>query len=142
MVNRLSAKSFVLSQLGILIVSLVFLGTLYYFLNQDNFLKSAIEDYLPVTTRPLSFTLDLNSPEDELLTFEKTILIAGKTSPFSTVIITSSNNDVGLEANSQGEFSNSFELTEGLNLITVASFDKDGNAKSLTRSIYYSKEEI
>ncbi len=138
----LSSKIFFVSCTLILILSLAFLAGLYFILNSDQFLKSALQQtYRPVTTKPISFSLEIGSPDDETLVFEKDILISGRTNPKATIIITT-DGYTGLTAGAEGEFSKVVELKPGLNEITVAGFDEKGNYEVITRTIYYSKEKI
>ena len=141
--RKLSTRSFILSQIIILLVSLLFLGTLYYLLNFYNQVPNkTFFQAGPVTRPPVSLTLELTSPEDNLLTFEGKLLISGKTSPNLQVLITSETKDLIIQSKSDGRFSADFDLTEGVNNIAVASFDKTGDQKSIKRTVYYSKEKI
>ena len=138
----ISAKTFILSHLALLIIGLTFFISLSIYLNPDYFKAKNLKDYLPVTTKPISFNLDINNPEDELLLFENSTLISGKTSPNATVVISSEDFDIGMQTNNQGEFSKLIELSEGINLIQITAFDQNGNSKEAIRTIYYSKEKL
>lgn len=96
----------------------------------------------PVTSKPVSLTLNLSAPEDNLLTFDPDLLLQGKTSPQAKVILILEKEDLALEANNFGDFSTTVKLTEGVNNITVAAFDNLGNKKSEERTVFYSKEKI
>ena len=138
----LSTKQFILSNLTILILSLIFLGGLYFVLYSDKFNDTLIKQYLPVTTKPISFNLDITNPDDELLVFDKSQVISGKTGPRTNVIISLSEQNIGLQANGNGEFSKVIVLSKGLNEITIAAFDSEGNSKTVSRTIYYSEEKL
>ena len=141
----LSTQHFIISHLGILITGLVFLAGLYFLLNSDNFTNSAILDYLPVTQKPTSQNLEINNPEDELLTFNKSLVLSGTASPKSTVLVVidgSTTNYDGVEADINGSFQKTINLNPGLNIIEVTSFDLDGSSKSAVRSVYYSQEQL
>jgi hypothetical protein len=141
----LSTQHFIISHLGILIFGLVFLAGLYFLLNRDSFNKSAILDYLPITQKPTSLNLEIKNPEDELLTFNKSLVLSGTASPKSTVLVVidgSSTSYDGVEADTNGSFQKTITLTPGLNMIEVTSFDLDGSSKSATRSVYYSQEQL
>lgn len=97
---------------------------------------------MPVTSAPVSLTLNLSNPDNDLLVFDSDLLIQGKTSPGATVIISSNEDDQVLEVNNQGEFSTTLILESGVNKLTVSSFDNSGSNKSEDRTIYYSKEKI
>lgn len=96
----------------------------------------------PVTSTPVSFTLTVSSPEDNALVFDPTILIQGKTSPGSTIIISGQTEDLPLPVGDNGNFSTTIKLQNGVNRLTIASFDAAGNTKSETRTIFYTKTKL
>lgn len=141
----LSTQHFILSHLSILIFGLVFLGGLYFLLNKDSFNASSVLEYLPVTQRPTTLNLEIKNPEDELLTFNKSLVLSGSASPKSTIVVAidgSATNYDGVEADINGNFQKTVQLSPGLNVIEVMSFDLDGSSKSATRSVYYSTETL
>lgn len=141
--QKLSNKTFIISQILIFFISLLFLGSLYYLLNFYNQIPNqTLFQAGPVTRPPATLTLELSSPEDNLLTFESKLLISGKTSPHSQVLITSSAKDLVTNSKSDGRFSADFDLTEGVNEIAVVTFDKVGEQRVIERTVYYSKEKI
>lgn len=137
----LSTKTFIISHIAILLSGLIFFGGLYYILYQEKFQPAQI-DYNPVTKEPVSLFLEVSAPEDEILVYEDNIIISGKTCPDCTVIITSQNNDAGLQASKGGEFNKVFQLTPGANVVEITVFDPEGISKTVARSVYYSKEKI
>lgn len=142
MQRQLSFKTFLLSQFIILIVGLVSIGILYRLLNPE-IKKSTLENYLPVTIRPAQLFLEVANPEDELLTFDKNIIISGKTLAGTTVIISTNNSsDSGLQANLKGEFSKVISLSLGINDLTITALDNKGNKQITQRTIYYSEEKL
>ena len=138
----LSTKTFIISHLALLVLSLIFLGGFYYILNADQFNNTPIKDYLPVTTKPVSFNLDITNPDDELLVFDKSLVISGKTSPRASIIISFADQNSGLQADGNGEFSKVVVLNKGANEILIAAFDSSGNTKTVSRTIYYSEEKL
>ena len=139
----LSTKIFILSQVLILLVSLTFLSLLYYilnFYNQTQKLSSLQAG--PVTRPPNTLTLELTSPEENLLTFDPKILISGKTAPHSQIIISGNIKDWVTQSKSDGRFSADFDLIEGVNEITIIVFDKTGDQRTRSKTVYYSKEKI
>lgn len=137
----LSTKTFIISHIAILLSGLIFFGGLYYILYQEKFQPAVIE-YNPVTKEPVSLFLEVTAPEDEILVYEDNIIISGKTGPECAVIISSQNNDAGLQSNKDGEFNKIFQLTPGPNIIEITAFDPEGKSKSVIRSVYYSKEKL
>ncbi|MBI2595151.1 hypothetical protein HYW46_00250 [Candidatus Daviesbacteria bacterium] len=150
MTNRqLSAKQFLISHTIIFIAGLAFLGGMHLILNdgklpccQKNPAQTKWALQGPVTTLPVSFNLEINNPDDDIVIFENTISVSGKTAPNSTVIISVNDNGTGLQANNKGEFSKVIDLTGGLNTLTITAFDPSGNSKTEVRTIYYSEEKL
>lgn len=131
---------FLLSMLLVLLVGLALIATLYFLVN-----PAKKVDYLqggnPVTNEPTSLTLNLSSPDDNVLVFSPNLLIQGKTLENALVLI-SSNSDRMISANNKGDFSFTWNLDEGVNNLTIVAFDTAGNSKTTTRTVYYSKEKI
>lgn len=136
---KLSGTVFILSQITILIVGLAFIGWLYFFLQEPSKIPS---NSSPITTEPASLTLEVNSPEDDLLSFKDEILVSGKTQAGSTVLISTDDNDQIVKTSSTGAFSADFPLELGVNNITIAVFDESGDSRTVEKMVYYSKEKI
>ncbi len=132
---------FIISMLGIFITGLLILGGLYLFLNQETLKKQEV-GISPVTSEPVSLTLNLSSPDDNLLVFEPDILIQGKTTPNSTVLLSAADKDIALDTTPDGNFSLTLKLVTGLNNLSLTVFDPQGNSKSEKRTVYYSQEKI
>lgn len=140
--KKLSGKQFFISHLLIFIISLVLLGCLYYILNVQYQKSSSRFLAGPVTTLPRAIKLDLDEPEDNTLTFESQILISGKTSPLTEVLISTETDDLVIKSKIDGSFSTTLDLDEGVNTITAVTFDVRGEQKSVSRTVYYSKEKL
>lgn len=140
--KSLSTKNFILSHILILIVGLIFLAGLYFILNVQY--KTSPNPFIngPVTSKPKSFTLTIDQPADESLSFKDQILISGKTGPYMSVLISTNQDDQVIEAKFDGSFSLTLNLAEGVNNIKVVAFDQTGDFRELERVIYYSKEKI
>jgi len=140
--KKLSTKQFILSHLLIFTLGLIFLSALYYILNiqyQEN-LKPFESG--PITTAPKTLRLELQQPDNDTLSYQSSMIVSGKTSPHLDVLIYSDSQNIVLESKADGSFSTVFNLTEGVNQITVVAFDITGDQKSDTRTVYYSKEKL
>lgn len=138
--RKLSTKQFIWSQIIILFLGLLFLGWLFYI----DFQYQKPREYSlngPVTKEPSSLILELNTPDDNLLSFDSSLLISGKTQG-NEVLITSADLDLATKSRPDGSFSATFTLTEGLNEIKIITFGKKGEQKEIDRTIYYSKEKL
>lgn len=138
--KELSAQAFIISMAFVFLIGLSFIGGLYYILNQDLLLNSI--SYVPVSKEPTSFSLEINSPENDLLSFDQNVVISGKTAPLATIIIVNGTNTIGFESGSKGDFSKVFTLNEGPNSLNISSFDKTGAMKTVIKNIYYSKDKL
>jgi hypothetical protein len=96
----------------------------------------------PITSEPASLTLEVSSPDDDTLSFDPSIVISGKTAPSSSVLISSFSHDTAIEAKNDGSFSTLLDLAEGVNDIKIYVFDKNGDQREISRSVFYSKEKI
>lgn len=140
--KKISSTSFFISHFLILIVSLTFLFGLYFVLNlqyqiTDNPFASG-----PVTSKPKSFTLDLEQPGDDSLIFQSSVIVSGKTGPQMEVLITTDTQDKVIQSKNDGTFSHTLQLDQGVNNIKVVVFDSTGDTRIAERTIYYSKEKI
>ncbi len=143
MKKRLSHKVFITSQLFILIMALTFLGAMYYILNIQ-YQRSSLysPDSGPVTMAPASLRLDLEQPDNDVLSYQASTLIKGTTLPNTDILIYSDSQDMVIKSKADGTFSTVFNLDEEVNKITVAVFDKTGDQKTADRTVYYSKEKL
>ena len=140
--QKISPKSFIISHILIFFFGLIFLGVIYYIVNVQYIHSTDPFSNGPVTSRPKSFTLNLDQPDDESLSFNPAILISGRTGPNMDVLISTDNDDQVIEAKSDGSFSLTVNLDEGVNNIKVVSFDSTGDTRETTRLVYFSKEKL
>lgn len=140
--KKLSLKTFILSQILILIFSLTFLASLYYILNIQYREDLSYAKKGPVTSLPKSLRLELEQPADDTLVFAPSVIVSGKTGPKSLVLLFSDTQNVVIESNSKGAFSTVLKLDEGVNNLTAVVFDASGDSRSDERTVYYSKEKI
>ncbi len=140
--RKIAPKYFVFSQIAILILGLFFLFGIHYIVNIQYQTKARPFANGPVTTPPKSFALDLSEPVDNSLVFEPKVLVSGKTSPSSELLLVINNTHVVAKSDSEGNFSQSVELTEGPNTISVVVFDESGDFREGKRMVFYSEEEL
>lgn len=96
----------------------------------------------PVTTPPKSLIIDLQQPDDNLLVFDSSLVISGKTAPNTEVLISTDIQDLVIKSRSDGTFSTVLNLDEGENRIVAVVFDSTGDLRTAQRSVYYSKERL
>ncbi len=138
--KEISTKAFILSHLFLLIISVLALFGLYYYLHggsSDEWKKRAL-----LTQAPKSLTLDINSPDEDSLLFDKSILVSGSTSPGAVLIITINGTDLAFESNKKGDFSKILTLLPGVNNISITALDSKGGSKTVDKVVYFSEEKI
>lgn len=141
MFKNVGTTFFIFSMLIILVLGSTTLVMLYFFLNPKQN-PITIQNYQPVTSLPVTMTLNLSSPDDNNLVFDNNLLVSGTTIPGALVLITLGDDNQLINASSQGNFSLTVNLQPAYNQLIVSSFDDLGNYKSETRAIYYSKEKL
>jgi len=94
---------------------------------------SALQQELPLT---------IDSPEDESVSAQEKITVAGKTAPQATVTILYQEGEKAIEAGNEGNFSAEVTLVGGPNQIEVAAYDQNGNEISKTINVVYSTASI
>lgn len=141
--RKISTKFFIISQILILLSGLIFLGSLYYilYLSYPASTSFSLGEKL-FTQKPKTLHIDLDSPDQDSLTFEPSILISGKTSPNMDILILNNSEDFIVKSKNDGSFSASLDLNEGVNRIVAVVFDDSGEARLVERSVYYSKEKL
>lgn len=130
----------------IIIVLILILGLASAFYLQSIFYPKAlgVADFKngPVTSTPASLTLEITSPDDNLLTFDESLIVGGKTLPKVQILVSTDTADSVVSAKTDGSFSADLALTSGVNEISIIVFDETGDQRELKRTVYYSKEKI
>lgn len=96
----------------------------------------------PVTSAPVSLVLSLDQPDDDSLTFQQSLVVSGKTSSDAQILISTDSQDTVVEPKNDNTFSTILTLKEGVNNLDVYAFDKTGEQRSISKTVYYSKEQI
>jgi hypothetical protein len=86
--------------------------------------------------------LVLHSPQDETLTDNPDLQIAGTTDPNSFVVIFVNDDESITTADESGNFSLSAKLKQDANIISVYSIDEDGKTSSVERTVVYSDKPL
>ncbi len=139
--KKIPPKYFILSQIIIFLLSLIFLLGIHYIVNIQYKISDKPFSLGPVTSKPKSFTLNLDQGDDGL-TYESQMLISGKTGPNMEILIFTNTDNLIIKSKIDGTFSTSLELEEGVNNIKVIVFDTMGDFREETRTVYYSEERI
>ena len=70
-------------------------------------------------------TLEITSPENEIVTSQSDLDIKGVTSPQSHLVIHTGSDSYFIEADDTGHFSQNIEIEAGINIIQISSFSKN-----------------
>lgn len=151
--NKLfSSKGSALTTLLLSLFGIITMTTIYFYFNPEilenlpfqlSFQifpqkeQSSLISSAPVTSEPISLSLNLSSPDNNLLVFDSDILVSGKTSSQATLILSLDEDDFAMEVDTSGNFSSTLKLKNGVNHLIVTVFDHQGNSKSESRTIYF-----
>ncbi len=95
-----------------------------------------------VTSKPTAPTLDISSPDDNSLIFDPNILVEGRTTPNTKVLISNENSDQFIVSDKYGNFSQTLKLNLGINNLLITAFNNQGQLISDTRMVFYSKQQL
>lgn len=137
----LPSKGFILMPLLILLIGAGVGFGIYYYNNYYQKFETPFAKG-PVTLPPKTLRLDLTQPQDDILSFQSSIEITGKTTPLTDVLISTETKDTLLKSEADGSFAAVLNLLEGVNIITTVVFDETGDNRSVEKTVYYSKEKI
>ena len=143
MTKVISLKAFFITIVVVLIAGLLYSVVIKRLTSSNSKPNiNSLSNIAPAIQGPVSFDLEITSPEDETLVFEDSISISGKTSPKSWVIISNQNDDSEVDSDLRGNFSKVIQLNSGLNYIYITAFDSQGNSKQVKKTVYFSESQI
>lgn len=121
---------------------LIVASSSFYFYQQKS-VKNTPQQESPSQATPTktSAILEIEAPENESITDEKTVELKGKSLPQSIIVLSTNTNDFVLSADENGAFSQKITLSEDENLIAATAYTDNGSeTKELT--ITYTTEEF
>lgn len=89
-----------------------------------------------------SLFLKIISPEDNLLSAQEKIQLAGEANSDATVVITYSEGEQVITPDGSGKFQTEITLMGGANEIIITAYDPDGNEIKKTINVVYSTATI
>ena len=89
-----------------------------------------------------SISLEVNEPMDEGVFDERVIKVIGKTSPNSTIVVVTEENEEGGVSAGNGSFSMDITLSDGENIIEVIAIAPNGEFIRERRIVTYTKEDF
>lgn len=94
------------------------------------------------TPTPEETLLVIHSPEDEIITDQETVSVAGTTTPQAFVVIFTNGEEQIIQADDSGNFSVEAKLETGSNIITVHSLDEDGKSTQSELTLIYTTQPL
>lgn len=123
---------------------LIVASSIFYFYQQKSTSQNLpTPEASPAASLPnTSPLLEIESPEDELVTDAKKIEIKGKTLAQSLIVLTTNNEDFVLTAEADGMFRKTISLDEDENLITITAYTESGTSETKELLIAKNQEEF
>jgi hypothetical protein len=84
----------------------------------------------------------IEKPEDEYVSDKRTVTISGKTSPGSTIIVSSETADQVVKPSDNGDFSLTQTIEDGVNLVQITAVFSNGEEKTVVKTITATTEEF
>jgi hypothetical protein len=134
---------FVASVLGLLVT------TIAYYAYQSTRPSQAIPEKKsqPITLKPTptplpKVPLTIDEPKNESVVARRTIQVKGKTSPGSTIIVSTNTADEVVQPTSEGDFSVSIEIGTGVNKVITRAINSEGESYAEERVVTFTTEEF
>lgn len=121
----------------LLIIALGAAGLVFY----QMFLKTPSKDKVAQKTEEvLPLTLTVTSPSDNSVITESLLTIKGVTTPNTTVLLYTEENDNSVESDENGNFTSQINLVDGINTLTVTAFSANGEEKTIAYNLVYDNQ--
>jgi hypothetical protein len=132
--------SFVMVLIGLLVA-----GAAFYLYQSSKVVssKSTVSNLISPTPTPKpSVYLSITSPDNEIVVGSKTLNISGKAPADATILVITDSDQLAFKPSSQGDFSTTITLGDGINLINIAAISPNGEITSVKRTVTYSTESF
>lgn len=142
----MKAERIILSLIAIFIGLLVAGGAFYIYqmtkqIPDDQADTITIKSHPTPTPRSSNY-LSIDTPKNEEIVSNKTISIAGKVVPNSTIIVSTAGSDQVVKPSSTGNFTLTQIIDEDANVITITAIFPDGNQESQQRIVSYISDDF
>lgn len=128
--------SFIMVLIGLLVAGITF----YLYQNTKLVSTNSSVSISPTPTqtpKPTIF-LSINSPTNEEVVSNKTLIVSGKTLPQATIVIITNSDQLVVKPSSQGDFSTTITLGNDQNLIRMNALAPNGEIATVERTVTYS----
>lgn len=96
----------------------------------------------PTKTPKSAMFLSISEPNDEIVATGKVIKITGKTDGNAVVVIATKLNQEVVKPTSEGDFSTTVNIDDGVNLIKITAIASDGQQQTISRTVSYTTEDF
>lgn len=143
----MNKEKIVLSIIAILLGLFVAGGAFYIFqmtrsINEPEPIKSVSPSSTPTQITQNGNFLIIDSPKNEEVFDKRIIDIKGKTTKGATIIISTESVDQVVTPNTNGNFTLTLTLEDGLSIIKFTAVFVDGSEQSITRTVTTTTEEF
>lgn len=143
----MNKEKIVLSIIAILLGLFVAGGAFYIFqitrsINEPEPIKSVSPSSTPTQITQNGNFLIIDSPKNEEVFGKRIIDIKGKTTKGATIIISTESVDQVVTPNTNGNFTLTLTLEDGLSIIKFTAVFVDGSEQSITRTVTTTTEEF
>lgn len=126
-----------------IVAGLLLTSSIFYFYRQQQADKEMVKTPSPTVTAVNGKTLlEIESPENELVTDVKTIEIKGKSQPNALIVLTTNTEDFVFSADANGMFTKEITLSANENLITITAYTESGTSETKEFNVTYTQEEF
>lgn len=130
-----------------IILGLILGGVIIYGINLANNSVNHVDNNTDTITSPTatvtpSPTLKITSPQNHQVLFENTTTLVGKTKPLAYVSLISEENEVIIQADEDGNFSQEIDLVGGDNQINISAANNEGYQEEAVFNLIYTTANI
>jgi hypothetical protein len=127
-------------------VGLIIAGVAYYFYQTSKIIPTNKQQTVTVkkpTPAPQgTLFLSVLEPADEKVLTEKVVAVSGKTLNDATIVIITENDQQVIKPTAVGNFATTVNIESGQNIIKITAFSKNGEQKTIERTVTYSTEDF
>lgn len=123
---------------------LIIASSLFYFYQKSASNKTG-NPPSPSPTETLSNSkamLEVDNPQHESITDQKTTDVKGKSQPGALIVVTTDAEDFVLQADNDGTFTRRVDLSEDENLLTITAYTDSGVSEVKEIAVTYTTEEF
>lgn len=133
--------SFIAVLIGLLVAGIAF----YFYQSSKTISTSQIKSISMTSPSPTpkpSIFLTLDTPIDEQVFDQKTIIVSGKTNPTATVEVLTTLSEQIVTPTSTGAFSTTVTIEDGENMVDIIAIAPNGDEVKLSKTVTFSTESF